>query len=153
MNRDLPPDDYNDTAIPFSELSGTYDYYIRQLMTRELGFINLSRRGCDVGRNRDDYFRPSLRPEGKELPSGYGLVKHFGPLFRYPGSKTMLMVNHEYSVAEADKLVRSGSIDLVTFARAFIYNPVSLDTSCMSGLRLTGGLFGKGFDRMIGVDG
>lgn len=121
-----PPDDYNDSTVSFTELLETYGYYIRQLMTRDLGFINLSRRGCDVGRNQDDYFKSSPRPEGKELPLGYDPVKHFGSLIKYPGSKTMLMVNHEYTVEEADELVRNNQIDLVTFARPFIYNPVGL---------------------------
>lgn len=121
-----PPDDYNDSTVSYAELSETYDYYIRQLMTRGLGFINLSRRGCDVGRNQDDYFKSSPRSKGKELPPGYDPVKHFGSLIKYPGTKTMLMVNHEYTVEEADELVRNNQIDLVTFARPFIYNPVGL---------------------------
>ncbi|KAF7595607.1 hypothetical protein BBP40_005355 [Aspergillus hancockii] len=111
------------TAVYYSELSETYDYYIKQMMAREIGFINLSRRGCTVGRNQNDFFESSPKPEGKELPAGYDPVKHFGPLIKYPGSKTMLVVNHEYTVTEADKLVRGGQIDLVTFAGPFIYIP------------------------------
>ncbi|KAE8151966.1 hypothetical protein BDV25DRAFT_128353 [Aspergillus avenaceus] len=102
-----PSDDYNDTAVPFTELSETYDHLVRQLMVRDLGFVNISRRGCD----------------GTELPCGYDPVKHFGPLVKYPGSKTLLMVNHEYTVAEAESLITRGEIDVVTFARPFIYNP------------------------------
>jgi 2,4-dienoyl-CoA reductase-like NADH-dependent reductase (Old Yellow Enzyme family) len=43
-----------------------------------------------------------------------------------PGSQTALMANEEYTVAEAEKLVESGQLDLVSFGRPFICNPVSL---------------------------
>lgn len=93
-------------------------------MAREVGFINLSGRGCDVSREgTDEYFKPSPRPEGLELPVVYERVQQFGGLIKYPGSKTMLMVNHEYSV-EAERVVREGVVDLVAFGRPFIYNPV-----------------------------
>lgn len=38
------------------------------------------------------------------------------------------MVNHEYTVEEAEKLIREEKIDLVTFARPFIYNPVGIQS-------------------------
>ncbi|KAJ5319911.1 flavoprotein NADH-dependent oxidoreductase [Penicillium antarcticum] len=95
-------------------------------MKRELGFINLSRKGCDVGRDSDDYFKSSPRPAGKELPPNYKLNQQFGSWIKYPGSETMLMVNHEYAVEEADKLVKTGQIDLVSFGRPFIYNRIVL---------------------------
>jgi 2,4-dienoyl-CoA reductase-like NADH-dependent reductase (Old Yellow Enzyme family) len=66
-----------------------------------------------------------VRPPGTELPDGYDPVKEFGPMIKFPGSKTLLMVNHEYSVEEAEALVKEGKIDLVCFGRAFMYNPVS----------------------------
>lgn len=37
----------------------------------------------------------------------------------------MLMVNHEYTVEEARNLIQQEKIDLVTFPRPFIYNPVN----------------------------
>jgi 2,4-dienoyl-CoA reductase-like NADH-dependent reductase (Old Yellow Enzyme family) len=93
-------------------------------MQRELGYINLSRRGCEIGRDSDDYFKSATRPAGKELPPNYEPLHEFGHLVKYPGSKTMLMVNHEYTVAEAEELMQNGKIDLITFGRPFIYNPV-----------------------------
>jgi 2,4-dienoyl-CoA reductase-like NADH-dependent reductase (Old Yellow Enzyme family) len=94
-------------------------------MKRELGYINLSRRGCEVGRDSDDYFKSAPRPKGKELPPNYEPLHEFGHLIKYPGSKTLLMVNHEYTVVEAERLVDNGKIDLISFGRPFIYNPVS----------------------------
>jgi 2,4-dienoyl-CoA reductase-like NADH-dependent reductase (Old Yellow Enzyme family) len=122
-----PADDYNDSTTTYKEASETYGYYIRQLMRRELCYINLSRRGCDVGRDQDEYFKSKPRPEGKELPTKYEPIQEFGHLIKYPGSRTMLMVNHEYTVSEAEDLMQQGQIDLVSFGRPFIYNPVSFD--------------------------
>lgn len=119
-----PPDDYNDSTVSYEELTETYTYYIKELMRRTLAFINLSRRGCDVGRETDDYFKSAARPEGKELPPKYEPLSQFGSLIKYTGSRTLLMVNHEYTVEEARDLVRNEKIDLVTFGRPFIYNPV-----------------------------
>ena len=123
-----PPDDYNDSTVSYEELTKTYTYYIKELMRRDLAFINLSRRGCDVGRETDEYFRSQPRPAGKELPPGYEPMAQFGSLIKYPGSRTMLMVNHEYTVEEAEKLIEKEKIDLVTFARPFIYNPVRIQS-------------------------
>ncbi|OJZ80555.1 hypothetical protein ASPFODRAFT_65820 [Aspergillus luchuensis CBS 106.47] len=119
-----PTDDYNDTMISYEETKETYTYFIKELMCRDLAFINLSRRGCDVGRETDDYFRSRPRPQGKELPPKYEPLTDFDALIKYPGSRTMLMVNHEYTVEEARSLMQEEKIDLVTFARPFIYNPV-----------------------------
>ncbi|XRM43763.1 hypothetical protein ABZX51_006921 [Aspergillus tubingensis] len=118
-----PTDDYNDTMISYEEMKETYTYFIKELMCRNLAFINLSRRGCDVGRETDDYFRSQPRPHVKELPPKYEPLTDFGALIKYPGSRTMLMVNHEYTVEEARSLLQKEKIDLVTFARPFIYNP------------------------------
>ncbi|KAF7528572.1 hypothetical protein PCG10_000417 [Penicillium crustosum] len=121
--------------VSYEELTETYTYYIQELMKRSLGFINLSRRGCDVGRNQDDYFKSSPRPEDKALPPNYEPLKEFGKAIKYPGSSTMLMVNHEYTFEEAEDLIKSGQIDLAQFARPFIYNP-DLVTRLVSGIPL-----------------
>lgn len=120
-----PSDDYNDSAISDEEMRETYEYYIRELMKRKMLFINLSRRGAFVARNQDDYFKTGARPAGREIPRDYDSLESFGGLVKYPGSPTLLMVNHEYTVEEADDLIRRGKIDLVSFGRPFIYNPVS----------------------------
>jgi 2,4-dienoyl-CoA reductase-like NADH-dependent reductase (Old Yellow Enzyme family) len=120
-----PSDDYNDSTTTYQEASEIYGYYIKELMKRELCYINLSRRGCDVGRDQDEYFKSAPRPAGKELPPRYEPIQEFGKLIKYPGSKTMLMVNHEYTVAEAEQMMQKGKIDIISFGRPFIYNPVS----------------------------
>lgn len=107
--------------VSFPELSETYEYLIRELVRPELGFITLLRRGCDVGEVKSE----NTRPAGRELPPGYDALEHFGPLVKYPGSKTLLMVNHQYTVEEAENLVKKELIDLVVFSRLFIHNPVS----------------------------
>lgn len=77
-----PADGFNDSVVSFPEVSETYDYLIRELVLRELGFITLLRRGCDVGAAN----AAGARPEGKELPPGYDTLEHFGSLVEYPGS-------------------------------------------------------------------
>lgn len=124
-----PSDDYNDTTTTYKELSETYSYLIKALMTRNLGYINLSRRGCAVGRDQDDYFKSKPRPQGKELPDGYEPLNEFGAMIKFEGSKTLLMVNHEYTVNEGERLIADGKVDLVSFGRPFIYNPVSVDSN------------------------
>ncbi|TFK54622.1 FMN-linked oxidoreductase [Heliocybe sulcata] len=116
-----PTDDYNDSTVSYSELSETYSYLIRQCVARDLAFINLSRRGSVVGHVHDEFNNP--KPVGMELPPGYEPLNEFGPLVKHPESRTMLMVNHEYTVEEAEALVKEGKVDLVTFARPFISNP------------------------------
>jgi 2,4-dienoyl-CoA reductase-like NADH-dependent reductase (Old Yellow Enzyme family) len=122
-----PTDDYNDSTTTYTELQETYSYYIKELMARELGFINLSRRGCQVGREQDDYFHSDDRPKGMELPKGYEPIHEFGHLIKHEGSKILLMVNHEYTVEEGHRLITERKVDLVSFGRPFIYNPVSLE--------------------------
>lgn len=130
-----PADDFNDSTVSFPELSETYDYLIRELVRRELGFITLLRRGCDVGAAN----AAGARPEGKELPPGYDTLEHFGPLVKHPGGKTLLLVNHEYTVEEANELVQKGLIDMVVFSRFFIHNPVnSQEMEILCGIQLTG---------------
>lgn len=48
-------------------------------------------------------------------------------MIKFEGSATRLMVNHEYTPEEGGGLIKEGRIDLVSFARPFIYNLVSLD--------------------------
>jgi 2,4-dienoyl-CoA reductase-like NADH-dependent reductase (Old Yellow Enzyme family) len=121
-----PTDDFADMAISYSELSQTYRYLIPQLVTRNLGFINISRRGAEVkSANGGDYDVMTTRPAEIELPKGYDPVNEFGPLVKFQGSRTALMVNHEYTVEEAEILLKDDKIDLVGFGRPFIFNPVS----------------------------
>lgn len=106
--------------MSYAELTETYDYLIPQLVQRRLAFINISRRDCYSGQGQGIH----SRPEGFELPENWEPIQQFGRLVKYPGSETMLMVNHEYTVEEAETLLNEGKIDLVTFGRPFIYNPV-----------------------------
>ncbi|OJJ36097.1 hypothetical protein ASPWEDRAFT_111961 [Aspergillus wentii DTO 134E9] len=127
-----PSDDYNDSAVSYDELSEVYEYLIRQLVIRELGYIELSRRGS-IDRAQDDYFKTPPRLQGKELPDNYDTIAQFGPLVKYPGSKSLLMVNHEYTVDEAEELLRENKADMVCLGRPFIYNP-DLITRIKNGL-------------------
>jgi 2,4-dienoyl-CoA reductase-like NADH-dependent reductase (Old Yellow Enzyme family) len=121
-----PTDDFADMAISYSELSQTYNYLIPQLVARSLGFINLSRRGAEVKPvNGAEFELISTRPADAELPVGYDPLKEFGSLVKFQGSKTALMVNHEYTVEEAEILFKEDKIDLIGFGRPFIHNPVS----------------------------
>jgi 2,4-dienoyl-CoA reductase-like NADH-dependent reductase (Old Yellow Enzyme family) len=108
-----------------AELSETYTLLIRELVAKGIGFVNLTRRGCAKGEPNDDFSDSTVRPQGMELPVDYEPLDEFGPLVKYEGSRTKLMVNYGYSVEEAEELVRQGRIDLITFGRPFIYNPVS----------------------------
>ena len=110
-----PVDEYHDTASPYLEVSQTYSYLISQLVAREIGFITLSRRGYET----------VPREAGTELPPGYEPLHEFGDMIKFPGSKTKLMVNYEYTVEEAERLIREDKIDLVQIGRPFIPNPVS----------------------------
>ena len=123
-----PTDDVQDTASPYAEISKTYTYLTRQLIARKIGYICLTRRGSALPRDSQDNFfegLTSVRPPGTELPDGYEPLQEFGPMIKFPGSKTLLMVNHEYTVEEAEQLVRQDKIDLVCFGRPFMFNPVS----------------------------
>jgi 2,4-dienoyl-CoA reductase-like NADH-dependent reductase (Old Yellow Enzyme family) len=84
-------------------------------VARELGFVTLSRRGHDT----------VPRLAGTELPPGYEPLHEFGGMIKFPGSKTKLVVNYEYTIEEAEQLIRSDKIDLVQLGRPFIPNPVS----------------------------
>lgn len=119
-----PCDNVSDISCSYAELSETFTYLIRELVKKGLGFINLSRRGCSTAEANDDFSDCTLRPEGMELPEGYDPLQEFGPLIKFAGSKTKLMVNYGYTVPEAEELVQQGRIDLITFGRPFIYNPV-----------------------------
>lgn len=109
-----PVDVLNDSATTYAETQDTYHYYIRELMARRLAYINISRRGCDA----------ALRPASKELPQDYDILREFGGLIKRPDCETLFMVNNDYTVAEADALIAKGMIDMVSFGRPFIYNPV-----------------------------
>jgi 2,4-dienoyl-CoA reductase-like NADH-dependent reductase (Old Yellow Enzyme family) len=131
-----PTDDFGDMAISYSELSQTYKYLIPQLVARGLGFVNLSRRGTEVkSANGTDFEITSTRPAGTELPADYDPLNEFGPLVKFQGSRTALMVNHEYTVEEAEVLLKGDKIDLIGFGRPFIHNPVS--STCFSLIWLT----------------
>ena len=65
------------------------------------------------------------RPADYALPEHYDPVRDFGGLVKYPGSPTLLMAGQDLSVEEGERLIREGVVDMVTFARAFICNPVS----------------------------
>ena len=121
-----PCDNVSDIACSYAELSETYTFLIRELVRKGIGFINLSRRGCAKGEPNDDFSDSTVRPEGMELPVDYEPLDEFGPLVKCEGSRTKLMVNYGYSVEEAEELVKQGRIDLITFGRPFIYNPVSV---------------------------
>ncbi|KAK6956937.1 hypothetical protein Daesc_002219 [Daldinia eschscholtzii] len=118
-----PSDDLNDSIMSYEELTEVYEYFIPQLVQRKLAYINISRRGCHPEKGQDGSIRPHFRPKGFGLPDHWEPLRQFGNLVKYPGSETMLMVNHEYTVEEAELLVNEGKIDLVTFGRPFIYNP------------------------------
>jgi 2,4-dienoyl-CoA reductase-like NADH-dependent reductase (Old Yellow Enzyme family) len=120
-----PCDNVTDIACSYAELSETYTLLIRELVAKGIGFVNLTRRGCAKGEPNDDFSDSTVRPQGMELPVDYEPLDEFGPLVKYEGSRTKLMVNYGYSVEEAEELVRQGRIDLITFGRPFIYNPVS----------------------------
>ncbi|KAL0929779.1 nadh:flavin oxidoreductase nadh oxidase [Colletotrichum truncatum] len=118
-----PTDFYNDSMVQFSEMKEVYTYLIRELVARKVGIINLGRRGIDPNAGTGDFFGRVKRPAGYPIPDGYDPVLDFGKLVKFPGSPTMLMANHDYTVEEADSLIKAGKLDLITFGRPFIYNP------------------------------
>lgn len=127
----INPTDYlNDSIVEFEEMQEVYSYLITALVKRKVGIINLGRRGLDPNAGTEDLFGRSPRPEGYPLPPNWDPVLHFGQLVKSPGSSTLLMTNHDYTVEEADGLVKAGKLDLITFGRPFIYNPVSHLKSC-----------------------
>ncbi|WZH45741.1 uncharacterized protein QYS62_006809 [Fusarium acuminatum] len=118
-----PTDFYNDSIVDFDEMKDTYTYLVKELVSHKVGIVNLSRRGIDSNAGTGDFFGRSDRPSGYPLPSGYDPVLDFGRLVKFPGSPSMLMANHDYTVEEADRLVKEGKLDMITFGRPFIYNP------------------------------
>ncbi|KPM41921.1 hypothetical protein AK830_g4671 [Neonectria ditissima] len=117
----LNPTDYlNDSVVQFDEMKEVYTYLIRELVKRKMGIINISRRGSGPYRGTVDFI---ARPEGYPIPAGYDPVLDFGKLVKFPGSPSLLMANHDYTVEEADELVRGGQLDMITFATLFICNP------------------------------
>ncbi|KAJ4249769.1 hypothetical protein NW762_012111 [Fusarium torreyae] len=120
----INPTDYlNDSAVQFDEMKETYTYLINELVTRKVGIINLGRRGVVTNAGTGEFFGLLQRPVDYPLPRGYDPVLDFGRLVKFPGSPSLLMTNHDYTVEEANALVRDGKLDMITFARAFIYNP------------------------------
>ncbi|KAK1637851.1 hypothetical protein BDP81DRAFT_426044 [Colletotrichum phormii] len=124
-----PTDQTNDSVVTYEEMKDVYTYLIRELVKRRVGIINLSRRGASHRRGTGDFFGNTTRPGDFPLPLGYGPVMDFGPLVKFPNSPSKLMANYDYTVDEADRLVRDGKLDLITFGRPFIYNPVSVTFS------------------------
>lgn len=120
-----PTDFVNDSVVTFEEMKETYTHLISELVSRKVGIINLSRRGADPNAGTGDFFGRFGRPSDYPLPPNYDPVLDFGPLVKYPGSHSLLMANHDYTVEEADFLVKDGKLDMITFGRPFIYNPVS----------------------------
>lgn len=110
-----PFDCYNDSAAPYQECVETFTYFINQLVQRQIAYVCLSSRAVEPFLGR--------RPEGFDLPPGTDTLAIFGPMIKNPESKTLLMVNDEYTPAEAKKLMRAGKIDLVSFGRLYIANP------------------------------
>ncbi|KAL5335198.1 hypothetical protein BJX70DRAFT_330905 [Aspergillus crustosus] len=111
-----PCDDFQASAVSYTEMTETYTHIIPECMARKVAFVNLSRRGSP-GHETEP------RPGGCDLPAGYNPLEQFGGMVKYPGSKTLLMVNQDYTVEEAAKLVEEGKIDLISFGRLFVYNP------------------------------
>ncbi|KAG5800742.1 hypothetical protein H9Q69_000301 [Fusarium xylarioides] len=118
-----PTDHLNDSIVDFDEMKETYTYLITELVKRKVGIINLGRRGAETSPGSGEFFGPLPRPEGYPLPPGYDPVLDFGKLVKFPGSPTLLMANHDYTIEAADALVGAGKLDMIAFAIAFIWNP------------------------------
>ena len=117
-----------DTMITHQEMTEVYTHLIGQIVARGVSYVNLSRRGVDLGRNGERYVQLPARPADKTLRPRYEPLAEFGPLIKSPESKTALMVNEDYTVGEAERLIEEGKIDLVAFGRPFICNPVRFNT-------------------------
>ncbi|KAF4332898.1 flavo nadh-dependent oxidoreductase [Fusarium beomiforme] len=118
-----PTDHLNDSVVDFDEMKETYTHLITELVSRKVGIINLGRRGVEIKTSTSEFFGRFVRPDGYPIPPGYDPVLDFGKLVKFPGSPTLLMANHDYTVEEANNLVGTGLLDMITFARAFICNP------------------------------
>ncbi|KAF4964265.1 hypothetical protein FSARC_7819 [Fusarium sarcochroum] len=128
----INPTDYlNDSLVQFEEMKETYTYLINELVNRRVGIINLGRRGAVTNAGTGGLFGHLVRSIDYQLPQGYDPVLDFGKLIKFPGSPSLLMANHDYTAEEANALVRTGKLDLITFARAFIYNPVGKSESAV----------------------
>jgi 2,4-dienoyl-CoA reductase-like NADH-dependent reductase (Old Yellow Enzyme family) len=121
-----PTDFMGDSMISHAEMTEVYTYLIDKLVTRGVGYVNISRRGINLCRDGERYVPLPTRPTDKILRPGYEPLLEFGPLVKRAGSKTALMANEEYTVDEAERLVECGQLDMVSFGRPFICNPVSL---------------------------
>jgi 2,4-dienoyl-CoA reductase-like NADH-dependent reductase (Old Yellow Enzyme family) len=117
-------------VVAFVEMKETYTYLINEMVKRRVGIITLCRRGTSAG----DLLN---RPKEFSIPEGYDPVLDFGKLVKFPGSPSKLMANNDYTVGEADRLIKEGKIDMITFGRPFIYNPVSNPFSQVSQYKLT----------------
>ncbi|KAF4500061.1 putative NADPH2 dehydrogenase chain OYE2 [Fusarium agapanthi] len=117
-----PTDHLNDSIFSFDEMKETYTYLITERVKREVGIINLGRRGAETSPGSGEFFGPLPQPEGYPLPPGYDPVLDFGELVQFPGSSSLLMANHDYTAGAAEALVEAGKLDMITFARAFIWN-------------------------------
>ena len=115
----VPCDNVADITYSYAKLSETYSYSIKELVRREIGFVNLSRRGCEGGEPNDDFSDSTVRLQGMELPDGYEPLEEFGPMVKCEGSRTKLMVNYGYSVEEAEELVKREKIGLIRFGKPF----------------------------------
>lgn len=118
-----PTDFINDSLVDFDEMKQVYTYLITELVRRKVGIINIGRRGAETKNETGDFFGKVQLPAG-HLPPGYDPVLDFGRLVKFPGSPSLLMANHDYTAEEAAELVEQQKLDLITFARPFIYNPV-----------------------------
>ena len=119
-----PTDILNDSVVTFDEIQETYTHLIQELVKRKVGIINICRRGADIDADFGGGYIDLHRPKEYSLPPKYDPVLDFGPLVKFPGSPTMLMANQDYSIEEADRLIKEGKIDLIMIGRPFIYNPV-----------------------------
>lgn len=124
-----PTDFMGNSMVAHQEMTEVYSYLIDKIVARGLAYVNLSRRGVDLGRGGERYVPLPVRPAEKTLKPGFEPLMEFGSLVKSLGSKTALVVNEEYTVDEAEKLVEGGQIDLIAFGRPFICNPVSLYAS------------------------
>ncbi|KAI5275183.1 hypothetical protein KEM52_005056, partial [Ascosphaera acerosa] len=75
-----PADVHNASTTSFAEAQAVYGYLVPQLVARQLCYINVSRRGCNLGREGDHHILANPRPVGYELPDGWDPVREFGAL-------------------------------------------------------------------------
>lgn len=130
-----PTDFVNDSLVDFDEMKQVYTYLISELVRRAVGIINIGRRGAETKNETGEFFGKLQLPQG-HLPPRYDPVLDFGKLVKFPGSPSLLMANHDYTAEEAAGLVEQQKLDLITFARPFIYNPVRICewSECLAGI-------------------